>query len=108
AGILHRDLKPDNGLVNRSGRVKIIDFGLAKPSVALDENARAQPTLTEPGLILGTVPYMSPEQARGAPADFRSDQFSFGLMLYEMATGKSAFRRETPVQTLSAIISEDP
>jgi serine/threonine protein kinase/Tol biopolymer transport system component len=108
AGILHRDLKPDNVLVNKSGRVKIIDFGLAKPIVTPGAEPDGSPTETEPGLIIGTVPYMSPEQARGAAADYRSDQFSFGLVLYEMATGRAAFRRDTPVQTLSAIISEDP
>jgi len=110
AGIVHRDLKPENIMVGRDGRVKILDFGLAKtgPPPGSDPGlSRSMRTQTEPGLILGTVPYMSPEQARGAEADFRSDQFSLGLVLYEMATGIQPFRRETPVQTLSAVLSDD-
>jgi len=107
AGIVHRDLKPANILVNREGRVKILDFGLAKNVISGDNETTAI-TTTQPGLILGTVAYMSPEQARGQPLDTRSDQFSLGLILYAMATGKKAFQRETTAETLTAILREDP
>jgi Tol biopolymer transport system component len=106
AGIVHRDLKPENVMVTRDGRVKILDFGLAK-SQTQGPGGRVI-TQTATGLIVGTVPYMSPEQARGGAVDFRSDQFAVGLMLYEMATGEHAFRRDTPVQTMSAIIGDEP
>ena len=105
---MHRDLKPENVMLTRDGRVKIVDFGLARAlTVERSELGRSSPTQTA-GLVVGTVPYMSPEQGRGAALDFRSDQFSFGSILYEMATGIRAFQRDTPVQTLSAIIGEDP
>jgi serine/threonine protein kinase len=109
AGIVHRDLKPENVMLTPDGRVKIVDFGLAK--TVEGESVLAGPpstTLTAEGLIMGTVPYMSPEQARGAPADFRSDQFALGVVLYELITATHPFKRETSVQTLSAIIGEDP
>ena len=109
AHIVHRDLKPANVMMTSEGRVKILDFGLAKqgvPAAGGDETIAANHTV--PGMIVGTVSYMSPEQARGRTVDHRSDQFSFGLLLYEMAGGRKAFDERESVQTLSAIISHEP
>ena len=112
-GIVHRDLKPENVLVNRENRVKVLDFGLATPA-DLEESENeatlsfAPELMTRPGTILGTVGYMSPQQAAGERVDFRSDQFSFGVILYEMATGKRAFERRSAVETLAAILHDEP
>ncbi|HKF45144.1 MAG TPA: protein kinase [Thermoanaerobaculia bacterium] len=112
AGIVHRDLKPENVMVSKDGFVKILDFGLAKLAPLPAEGGSALPTAviqeTHPGTVLGTVGYMSPEQASGRPLDYRSDQFSFGSVMYEMATGKRAFRRDSAAETLTAIIREEP
>jgi eukaryotic-like serine/threonine-protein kinase len=111
AGIVHRDLKPENLMVSKDGVVKILDFGLAKPVLAEAKGGSALVTMAEetrPGTVLGTVGYMSPEQASGRTLDFRSDQFSFGSILYEMATGRRAFERNTAAETLTAIIREEP
>ncbi|HTY43002.1 MAG TPA: protein kinase [Thermoanaerobaculia bacterium] len=112
AGIVHRDLKPENLMVTKDGLVKIMDFGLAKPArtVSGSDEGSHLPTETEtsPGIVVGTVGYMSPEQASGEPVDFHSDQFAFGSILYEMATGKRAFLKKTGVDTLGAILNEEP
>ncbi len=110
AGIAHRDLKPENLMVSNDGFVKILDFGLAKLTLSDGEGSDLATTMfhTQPGVVLGTVGYMSPEQAGGQQQDFRSDQFSFGVVLYEMVTGKRAFKRETAAETLVAILREQP
>ncbi len=109
AGIMHRDLKPENVMISKDGRAKILDFGLAKQFASEGGASDAETTitdLTDDGVVLGTVGYMSPEQAAGSPVDFRSDQFALGSMLYEMATGTRAFVGPSKPQTLAAIIEK--
>jgi Tol biopolymer transport system component len=110
-GIVHRDLKPENVFVTREGRVKLLDFGLAKsspPTVRPGSNTLSIERSTDPGTVMGTVWYMSPEQVRGESVDHRSDIFSFGVVLYEMLTGERAFQHETAAESMTAILKEDP
>ena len=108
-GIVHRDLKPENVFITRDGRVKILDFGLAKLAEASSNNgSMATMAHTDPGMVVGTVGYMSPEQLRGEPVDARTDVFSLGAVLYEMFCGERAFKGKTAVDTMTAILKEDP
>jgi serine/threonine protein kinase len=112
AGTVHRDLKPSNLMVDERGSVKVVDFGLAKLAetggTVGDATTRTEPVKTEEGAIVGTVAYMSPEQAEGRALDGRSDIFSFGAVLYEMVTGRRAFSGDTAVSTLASVIKDHP
>src|SRR5204863_1061582 len=115
AGIIHRDLKPSNIMMAENGLVKVLDFGLAKLTEAATSEFAETATIraeedpqTEEGAIVGTVAYMSPEQAEGKKVDARSDIFSFGSVLYEMVTGRRAFQGETRMSTISAILYKEP
>jgi len=107
-GIVHRDLKPENVMVTREGRVKVLDFGLAKQLMAAAGDNTATIALSTPGMVMGTVGYMSPEQVRGEPLDHRSDIFSFGCVLYEMIAGTRAFSAPSSVETMNAILHDEP
>ena len=111
AGIAHRDIKPENLMLSQDGFVKILDFGLAKAAPITEELSKTSAlssSHTRPGMVLGTLGYMSPEQAKGSALDFRSDQFSFGLVVYEMVTGKRALQKNTAAETIVAILREQP
>jgi predicted ATPase len=107
-GLIHRDLKPENLMVSHDGMAKVLDFGLAKLLKPDRGSSESSTTITEHGTVVGTVGYMSPEQATGEDLDFRSDQFSFGSVLYEMATGAPAFRKKTHAETMAAILRDEP
>ncbi|HEX7253289.1 MAG TPA: serine/threonine-protein kinase, partial [Thermoanaerobaculia bacterium] len=111
-GVIHRDLKPENLFVTRDGHLKILDFGLAKRVEAVapgkETSAPTDSGHTQPGTVMGTAGYMSPEQVKGFSVDHRSDIFSFGTILYELLSGKKAFKRDTSAETIAAILMKEP
>ncbi|MGA8030535.1 MAG: protein kinase [Bryobacteraceae bacterium] len=107
-GIVHRDLKPENAMMTRGGQVKLLDFGLAKQTITTSGDKTSTMALSEPGMVMGTVGYMSPEQVRAEPVDARSDIFSFGCVLYEMIAGQRAFRAGSSIETMHAILNAEP
>src|SRR5262249_37827660 len=110
-GVIHRDLKPENIFLTTDGKVKILDFGLARlenPSDVKQDTSAPTATATQAGVVMGTLPYMSPEQVRGARVDARTDIFSFGAMLFEMLTGERAFAGNSSADVVAAVLKEDP
>ena len=107
-GLVHRDLKPENLFILADGQVKILDFGLARVLSTGSGATETVPVVTDPGTVMGTVGYMAPEQVRGQTVDARADLFALGAVLYEMFSGQRAFRRDTPAETMAAILNEDP